>query len=953
MRLFKVVVRSFDQDIGAVIARLERHARIADQTAVATELLRAAEFRKEAERRQHEELKVQCERWLKPSNVKHVHLHQVRARLDGTCDWITSNDVFKRWVQLGCSTTQDRLLVISGTHGCGKSVLASSIVVRLEKDEQHTLFFAFSSSDGSRQNSENLVRTLISQLLHETGNKESLDTVHHLRLDGQPTVSALWDVFECTASALTKPVYCIIDGIDECIDFNNTTSMKIMHILGACPSLRILLLGRPHVIHAHSGSPDFGAIDITSTLLERDIEAFINDEITKSDILSLPELRQNVFKTLKDKSDGMFLWVRLMIDDLGKSSSVSEFKERLQNLPRGLEEAYQLVFLRLSQKLDKFELRLAQNVLAFTIISCRPLRFDELRYAHALLCRSSEMVSQPLEEYLLLQPPQRILEISGGLVSITDGSLRLIHSSVKDFLIRPEDRWVCEADRAVLEFRIDITQTHRSFAWLCLDYLRLEKEDSKPNDPQSIRTLRNKYPLLGYATLYPFYHLNRSGPPCSITLAKIKNILESTQSIFWVEHFAHFLLEDLTLDSQINEFMALQDRMADVGLDMRFFAIFENSLTMKLTSQMQDSGKNDDPRTEQWKMFLDLAKDGEFGTFSQKRTDEATDSILEPSTAGVDLQARLSNSRPSLQNPSATVSRIMDLLNGQTSLPIAHQIEILLRLQSSLRKTRVLIDPLKILFQLILRKASSIPIYALMAIGEFYEKLEKFEEALEVYTAASRKIDHLNVPLKFRIHRFMGDCYDELGMDMEALRSYEKAVSGQEVLLGERHYNTIDTLKMMIFINLDLEQYTEVIRLYDRMRMGQDFAPEFDTLTNLLIQIIGSNTYSNGGDHAKAAHIRKCLKATLERYNESYSKDNGKTLYDRYLVGCAYHEIGDYNMALKSFKAHKKENVPNPRDYRIALSTQKRECAKSTRSQNSPQHSILDRSYILWTWTIR
>ena len=504
MRLTRILVRSFDRDIGAIIARLERHARVADQTAVATELLRAAEFRKEADRRQHGELKIQCERWLKPSDVKHVHQHQVRARLQGTCDWITSHDVFERWIKPGCLTTQDRLLVILGKHGCGKSVLASSIFVRLEKEDQHTLFFAFSSSDGSRQTSENLVRTLLWQLLHETTNKESMDTVHHLRSDGQPTVSGLWDAFGCIASSLAMPVYCIIDGIDECIDFNHTMFIKIMHILGTYPNLRILQIGRPHIIQAHSDNPDFGAIDITSALLKPDIEAFINDEITKSDILSLPELREGVFKTLKDKSDGMFLWVRLIVDDLRKSSSKSEFKERLQNLPRGLEKAYQLVFLRLSQKLDKFDLRLAQNILAFTIILCRPLRFDEFRYAHALHCRSSETVAQPLEEYLLLQPPQRVLDVSGGLVSITDGFLRLIHSSVRDFLVRPKDRWICEPDQAVLDFRIDITQRHRSFAWLCLDYLKLEKNDLKPAASLSIQTLQDSYPLLGYATWYTF-----------------------------------------------------------------------------------------------------------------------------------------------------------------------------------------------------------------------------------------------------------------------------------------------------------------------------------------------------------------------------------------------------------------------------------------------------------------
>ena len=460
VRLARSVVRSFDRDIGAVIARLERHARAADQTAVAIELVRAAKFRQEACQRQHEELKLRCERWLKPANVKHVHGYQVQAKLDGTCDWIASNDIFERWVKPEPSTSRDRFLVISGTHGCGKSVLASSIVARLGKTKQHILFFSFSSSDGSRQTSESLIKTLLWQLLQETADKESVDTVHRLSLDGQPTISELWEAFGRIASTLAKPIYCVVDGIDECIDYNHTVSITMMQILEKLPDLRMLLLGRPHVFQAHSDNSAFATIEITSVMLSQDIEAFINDEIAKSDILSLPEFRKNVYETLKDRSEGMFLWVRLMVDDLNKSSSKSEFSERLENLPCGIEKAYQLLFLRLSEKLDKFELRLAQKTFAFTTTSCRPLHFDELRYAFAMYCRSLEAVAQPLENYILLQPPEKILDVTGGLISLTDGVLSLVHSSVREFLTRPEDQWVCKDDKAVVDFRVDIMLTH-------------------------------------------------------------------------------------------------------------------------------------------------------------------------------------------------------------------------------------------------------------------------------------------------------------------------------------------------------------------------------------------------------------------------------------------------------------------------------------------------------------
>ena len=377
MRLTRTVIRSFDQEIGAVSARLERHARAADQTAVAMELVAAAEFRKETERRHNEELKIQCERWLRPSDVKQVHLQQIQTRLYGTCDWITSINAYERWAKPGHLSIEDRLLIISGSHGCGKSILASSIVARLEDDDEHTLFYAFSNSDGSRQTPENLVRTFLWQLLERSGKKECVDSLHRLRMEGQSNLSKLWEAFGSMVLSLAKPVYCVVDGIDECADFDNAVSAEIARIQRRCPNLHMLLLGRPHATQPHSKSLGIEALDITSELLEQDIDTFIHNKIFKSDILSLPDLRENVYSILKDKSDGMFLWVRLMIDDLKKSSSRFEVNERLQTLPRGLENAYQLIFLRIFEKLDKFEIRLVQNALAFIIISYRPLHFDE------------------------------------------------------------------------------------------------------------------------------------------------------------------------------------------------------------------------------------------------------------------------------------------------------------------------------------------------------------------------------------------------------------------------------------------------------------------------------------------------------------------------------------------------------------------------------------------------
>lgn len=71
-----------------------------------------------------------------------------------------------------------------------------------------------------------------------------------------------------------------------------------------------------------------------------------------------------------------------------------------------------------------------------------------------------------------------------------------------------------------------------------------------------------------------------------------------------------------------------------------------------------------------------------------------------------------------------------------------------------------------------------------MTVGDFYERLEKFQEALEVYLAVSKKVDHLDVPIKFEIFATLGHLFSQLNRYEEALKAYETAFAGYEVHLG-------------------------------------------------------------------------------------------------------------------------------------------------------------------------
>src|ERR1700733_7558199 len=140
-------------------------------------------------------MKILYANWLKPLDDYFPH----QTKLQGTCDWIWSEPTFMTWNEPSSLSGSDRLLCIYGTHGCGKSVLASSIVKGLKSKQQQTLFFSFSGTDGKRQTVDSLARTILWQLLEETTDQQCSEIMNGLMLRGPSATPGLLNAFEQTA----------------------------------------------------------------------------------------------------------------------------------------------------------------------------------------------------------------------------------------------------------------------------------------------------------------------------------------------------------------------------------------------------------------------------------------------------------------------------------------------------------------------------------------------------------------------------------------------------------------------------------------------------------------------------------------------------------------------------------------------------------------------------------
>lgn len=749
----------------------------------------------EMEVRDRQNLKIQCEGWLKPPNVRAIHQSQVQAKLHGTCGWIWLNPTFKEWSEPSPSHASDRFLCISGTHGCGKSVLASSIVDDLQKRDQQTLFFSFSGTDTGRQSFDCFIRSFLWQLLQSTIDEKSLNIVRGLMLRGPPLVSELWTLFKAVAALVSAPVYCIIDGIDECCYPTETLLNHILELVSAHINFRAVLLGRPPLLQAATRVTS-RTIEIDSDLIKQDIDAYIDAEIGKHEIFKLPQLRDTVVEVLKEKSEGMFLWVKLMIDDLCKSDTLAQVKERLRDLPRGLEKAYRLYFSRLVEQLDTYELALARSVFIFTITSRRPLEVEELRHAYATHCGDSAL----FEECLLVQPDRRILNVCGGLINITNDIVRPIHLSLKEYLTRPEDEWLRSNECEIMAFRVDLEASHGSLGSICVDYLTMCQYGSPLSDTDNFLELGVRYPFLKYASLYAASHLSRSGPLCSAIVYRIRDFLRSENCAPWIEYFGMLVLEEASvvmLYDEVERFISWLNK-AEYEPEL-LGGEFLIRVNQELENRTRKFGEHD-PRTEQWKLFLDL--------FLNDNLNADAGKDIVPESQSRTLQT--------VSSGPSSLSHILNALNSNSTLPLHRQVDMLLRLQSHLQYVRVLTDPLKMLFRIILQKAPIIPVYVLVAIGAFYFKMNKLEEALEVFRAGLAKVASQEIPIKFVITTWTGCILGQQKKYVEAEAIFWQTLKAKERLLGKEHKETLQSAYRLACLLSQQTKYQEAEAIHRR-----------------------------------------------------------------------------------------------------------------------------------------
>ncbi|KAF7968342.1 hypothetical protein HWV62_30933 [Athelia sp. TMB] len=446
-----------------------------------------------------EQKKEAIKNWMRAPDTELNYGAARGRRQSGTGAWFVDGSIFEMW-----KAHPGSVLWLHGGPGCGKTVLCSSAIENVQRSCQNkdSIGYAYFFFDGTSALSklvthESLIRSLIMQFSGQLdGIHPALASLYDLEGKGrhQPLISSL----EGTLLEIIKAFpssYILIDALDECAEQRRLLKWIHYIALHASGSLHLMVTSRPE--------PDIkGSLGFLSNVREvdlihrqesNDILDYIDARLAEVDGWTEPQ-KALVRSALSRGAAGVFRWVVLLFDELlsERCLSESELRDRLKILPKDLNEAYMKIIKR----------------------SPRPA--DVIRFLQWIMFGRKEFTAEELAEVALINfgnggdalpfcdssrrysSPDDVLRACSGLVvEVKEGTIKLAHLSVKEFLLSTEIPL-----GTAHSIRIDEHLSHCSIAEVCLAYLlQFDKRESITD------ANLESFPLAMYASKQCVFHV--------------------------------------------------------------------------------------------------------------------------------------------------------------------------------------------------------------------------------------------------------------------------------------------------------------------------------------------------------------------------------------------------------------------------------------------------------------
>ncbi|CAN9203513.1 unnamed protein product [Alternaria alternata] len=498
MCFFKSSWGQFGSRFNCILESLEKHATLIDQEANAYLISETMQWRREAlqavaktEKDRSTAQLTAALAWLGLETVPHCGqayqdnlLHRlINDCCDGTTDWILKHQRMRQWLQHGRGGP---ILWLKGKPGSGKSTLCAKILQFLRAPRQSTVLFCFYSYIVSSTYPDPVVfilATLVSQVLRQRSDLATYMYEEFVAESRPLSIRSLQELLSNLLPQLVMPRI-LIDGIDECIRYDihgkpcDLTPVKevlasilqLENPMQACAPTKILIVSRDilELVGKLSKRPTV-ALDQESDALTADITRYatkcletIRDRF--SNLVGVDNVLNDVKRNVVSKSQGMFLWVRLVLAQLEFDAyNLDDLENAVANMPHSLHDFYSRIVHRIMLYPTQSRERTI-NILKWMLCSRRPLRVIELQDA---IVFASGAVS--LSERSKLPP--NIVDLCKPLIQTDDnGQISFVHFTVQEYLTKnpTDDLQVDILAAQTLESRLQYLERYaHHYKFLC------------------------------------------------------------------------------------------------------------------------------------------------------------------------------------------------------------------------------------------------------------------------------------------------------------------------------------------------------------------------------------------------------------------------------------------------------------------------------------------------------
>jgi nucleoside phosphorylase len=463
--------------------------------------------------------------------------------------WILNNPEFQRWHD----DKQSQLLWIKGDAGKGKTMLMIGIidtllrqVARSEKSSavEALSYFLCQGTDSRLNNATAILRGIIYLLA-----SEQPFLISHLRKKydhAGPKLfedSAFYILSNVFQQMLQDPrltaAYLVVDALDECeVGLPQLLDLITQTVSAQSTCVKWIVSSRNRFDIEHwlgfDDSHTRLSLELNADHISHAVDVYIDHKV--SQLVSLRNdktLQEQVQDEMRQKSDGTFLWVALVFEEL-RGALRRNLSQVLNRIPKGLTPLYDRMIKQI-QQLEYDHPQFCILILATTTLAYRPLHMLELRSLAGLQ-----------EEIPDLEDLERMINMCGSFLTIRDSYVYFIHQSARDYLTINAPTTIFPAGRGLIHYDM--------FSW-SLDALSktLQRDIYNLQDPGCMMwEIPDPDPLaaIAYSCVFLFDHL------CEIDSQSLDHRKELSDDgavlVFLKAHFLHWL-ESLSLILELSD----------------------------------------------------------------------------------------------------------------------------------------------------------------------------------------------------------------------------------------------------------------------------------------------------------------------------------------------------------------------------------------------------------------